>query len=93
MPSPEPGIAEDDQSAFPSIEPSQPPPEIPACLSDIQSTLGIRWTPACWRAYAMYPSVMQLFWDRLKPATQTECFLEGAIAITERIYRDTSDWY
>ncbi|EGK86468.1 hypothetical protein D0A34_26850 [Microcoleus vaginatus PCC 9802] len=41
----------------------------------------------------MYPSVMQLFWERLKPATQTESFLEGAIAITERIYRDTSDCY
>ncbi|WP_431191400.1 halocarboxylic acid dehydrogenase DehI family protein [Funiculus sociatus] len=29
----------------------------------------------------MYPSVMQLFWERLKPATQTESFLEGAIAL------------
>jgi len=55
--------------------------------------LGIPWTPASWRAYAMYPSVMQLFWERLKPATQTESFLESAIAITERVYRDTSDWY
>lgn len=93
MPSLEPGIAEDDRSAFPSIEPSHAPAEIQAFLSDIQSTLGIPWTPPSWRAYAMYPSVMQLFWERLKPATQTECFWEGAIAITERIYRDTSDWY
>ena len=92
-PSPEPAIAEDDQSAFPLIEPSHAPAEIQAGLSEIQSTLGIPWTPASWRAYAMYPSVMQLFWERLKPATQTESFLESAIAITERIYRDTSDWY
>jgi hypothetical protein len=41
----------------------------------------------------MYPSVMQLFWERLKPATQTESFLESAIAISERVYRGTSDWY
>jgi hypothetical protein len=75
------------------IEPSQVPPEIQACLSEIQSTLGIPWTPANWRAYAMYPSVMQLFWERLKPATQTESFLEDAIAINERVYRDTSHWY
>ncbi|MBD2745008.1 halocarboxylic acid dehydrogenase DehI family protein [Coleofasciculus sp. FACHB-1120] len=75
------------------IEPSHAPAEIQACLSDIQDTLGIPWTPENWRAYAMYPSVMQLFWERLKPATQTESFLEDAIAITERIYRDTSDWY
>ena len=92
-PSPELAIAEDEQSGFPLIEPSQAPPEIQACLSDIQDTLGIPWAPASWRAYAMYPSVMQLFWERLKPATQTESFLESAIAITERVYQDTSDWY
>jgi NAD(P)-dependent dehydrogenase (short-subunit alcohol dehydrogenase family) len=92
-PSPEPAIVEDEQSAFPLIEPSQAPPEIQACLSDIQSTLGIPWTPANWRSYAMYPSVMQLFWQRLKGAMQTESFLEDAIAITERVYRDTNDWY
>jgi short-subunit dehydrogenase len=92
-PSPESAIAEDEQSGFPLIEPSQAPPEIQACLSEIQDTLGIPWTPANWRAYAMYPSVMQLFWERLKPATQTESFLENAIAITELVYRDTSDWY
>jgi NAD(P)-dependent dehydrogenase (short-subunit alcohol dehydrogenase family) len=91
--SPEPAIAEDEQSGFPLIEPSQAPTEIQACLSDIQDTLGIPWIPASWRAYAMYPSVMQLFWERLKPATQTESFLEDAIAITERVYRDTNDWY
>jgi len=91
--SPEPAIAEDDESGFPLIEPSHAPAEIQACLNDIQSTLGIPWIPENWRAYAMYPSVMQLFWERLKPATQSESFLESAIAITERIYRDTSDWY
>jgi hypothetical protein len=55
MPSPEPAIIEDDQSGFPLIEPSQAPPEIQACLSDIQDTLGIPWIPASCRAYAMYP--------------------------------------
>jgi len=63
-PSPEPALAEDDQSGFPLIEPSQAPPEIQACLSEIQDTLGIPWIPASWRAYAMYPSVMHLFWGR-----------------------------
>ena len=90
---PEPAIAQDEQSAFPLIELSQAPPEIQACLSDIQNALGIPWTPAAWRAYGMYPSVMQLFWERLKPAMQTESFLEDAIAITELVFRDTSDWY
>ncbi|ACC78989.1 SDR family NAD(P)-dependent oxidoreductase [Nostoc punctiforme] len=75
------------------IQPSQASPEIQACFNDIQDTLGIPWTPANWRAYAMYPSVMQLFWQRLKPAMQTEAFLEDAIAISEHVYRDINDWY
>ncbi|HEY9635239.1 MAG TPA: halocarboxylic acid dehydrogenase DehI family protein [Coleofasciculaceae cyanobacterium] len=41
--------------------------------------MGIPWIPASWRVYAMYPSVMQLFWERLEPATQTESFLEDAM--------------
>ncbi|MBD2073526.1 SDR family NAD(P)-dependent oxidoreductase [Phormidium sp. FACHB-592] len=89
----EPAIVEDEQSAFPFINVSQAPPEVQTCLSDIQDTLGIPWKPANWRAYAMYPTVMQLFWQRLKPATQAESFLEDAIAITEQVYRDTYDWY
>lgn len=89
----EPTIIEDNQSAFPLIDPSQAPPEVQACLSDIQDTLGIPWSPANWRAYAMYPAVMQLFWKRLKPATHTEPFLEDTIAITELVYRDINDWY
>ncbi len=45
---------------------------------------------------------MQFFWERLKPAMQTESCLENAmpsavraatIALTELVYRDTSDWY
>lgn len=89
----EPSLAEDPQSAFPLIAPDQAPPEVQTCLSDIQDTLGIPWKPANWRAYAMYPAVMQLFWQRLKPATQTEAFLEDAIAITELVYRNVNDWY
>ncbi|MBD1907841.1 halocarboxylic acid dehydrogenase DehI family protein [Funiculus sociatus GB2-A5] len=56
------------------IEPSQAPAEIQAGLSDIQSTLGIPWTPASWRTYAMYPSVMQLFWECLKPRRKPDFF-------------------
>ena len=41
----------------------------------------------------MYPAVMQLFWQRLKPAVQTEPFLQKAIAITEHVYRDIDTWY
>ena len=72
---------------------AQAPPEIQACLNEIQDTLGIPWKPANWRAYALFPEVMQLFWQRLKPACQTESFLEDAIAITEQVHRDISDWY
>jgi short-subunit dehydrogenase len=96
-PSPEPAVsedvAEDDQSAFPLVDPAQAPPEVQAYLSEIQDTLGIPWIPANWRAYAMYPAVMKLFWKRLKPATQTESFLEDSIALAEHVYRDISDWY
>lgn len=86
-------VVEDQQSAFPLIDPAQAPPDIQACFNDIQDTLGIPWIPANWRAYAMYPSVLQLFWERLKPVTQTESFLEDAITITEQVYRDINDWY
>lgn len=84
---------EDQQSAFPLVDPAQAPSEIQACLDEIQDTLGIPWKPANWRAYAMYPAVLQLFWERLKPITQTESFLEDAIAITEQVYQDIHDWY
>ncbi|SRR5579883_482332 len=84
---------EDNQSALQLIDPSQASVEVQACLGDIQDTLGIPWKPANWRAYAMYPAVMQLFWERLKPATQTESFLEDAIAINEKVYQDVNDWY
>jgi short-subunit dehydrogenase len=91
--SPETTTAELDQPQIQLIQLSQATPEIQTCLDDIQNTLGIPWTPANWRAYAMYPAVMQLFWERLKPAMQTEAFLEDAIAITEHVYRDINDWY
>jgi hypothetical protein len=91
-PSLAPVLIDADQS-LPLIDPSEAPPEVQACLNDIQDTLGIPWKPANWRAYALYPNVMQLFWQRLKPVTQTEPFLEAAIAITELVYRDINDWY
>ncbi|MBW4442588.1 MAG: SDR family NAD(P)-dependent oxidoreductase [Plectolyngbya sp. WJT66-NPBG17] len=86
-------ISENNSDSFAIVDPAKASPEVQACLSEIQDTLGIPWTPANWRAYAIYPSVMQLFWKRLKPATQTEAFLESAIAITEQVYRDIDDWY
>ncbi|MBD3884054.1 SDR family NAD(P)-dependent oxidoreductase [Phormidium tenue FACHB-886] len=88
-----PTPVEDSESAFPLIALSQASPEIQACLNEIQDVLGIPWKPANWRAYAMYPAVMQLFWSRLKPASKTESFLEDAIAITEHVYRDVNNWY
>lgn len=87
------GSLEDPQSAFPLIDLTQAPPEVRDYLHDIQTTLGIPWIPANWRAYAMQPRVMQLFWQRLKPATQTEAFLEDAIALTEQVYEEVSYWY
>jgi Halocarboxylic acid dehydrogenase DehI len=86
-------VPEDDQSAFPLVSVDQAPPEIQLCLNHIQDTLGIPWKPTNWRAYAMYPAVLRLFWQRLKPATQTESFLADAIAITEQVYQDVNDWY
>ncbi|HEY9860847.1 MAG TPA: SDR family NAD(P)-dependent oxidoreductase [Candidatus Obscuribacterales bacterium] len=75
------------------VESAEVTPEVQACFENIQDTLGIPWVPASWRAYATYPAVMQLFWQRLKPAMQTEAFLQDAIAITEHIYRNIIDWY
>jgi NAD(P)-dependent dehydrogenase (short-subunit alcohol dehydrogenase family) len=93
QPTPETTTALPEQPQIQLIQPSEAAPEIQTCFKDIQDTLGIPWIPANWRAYAMYPSVMQLFWQRLKPAMQTEAFLEDAIAITEHVYRDINDWY
>jgi short-subunit dehydrogenase len=92
-PTPQTTTATTEQPEIQLIQSSQASPEIQACFNDIQDTLGIPWTPANWRAYAMYPSVMQLFWQRLKPAMQTETFLEDAIAISEYVYGDINDWY
>lgn len=75
------------------VEPAQASLEVQACLTEIQDTLGIPWTPTNWQTYASHPPVMQLFWKRLKPVTQTEAFLESAIALTEQAYRDSNDWY
>lgn len=68
-------------------------PEVNACLSDIQDTMGVPWKPANWRNYATYPEVMQLFWQRLKPAVETEAFLRNSIAIAERAYLEVNRWY
>lgn len=71
----------------------QETPEVKGILADIQDAMGIAWPPANWRAYAMYPGVMRLFWERLKPMTATEAFLRDALRITELAYRDVSRWY
>ena len=75
------------------VDPAETTPELRACFEEIQETLGIPWVPTSWRAYALQPAVMQLFWQRLKPALQTEAFLQSAIVITEHIYQDIVDWY
>ncbi|HZO87665.1 MAG TPA: halocarboxylic acid dehydrogenase DehI family protein [Chthonomonadaceae bacterium] len=75
------------------IAQNQTPPEAQALLEDIQNTLGIPWQPANWRTYARYPDLLRLFWERVKPATATEPFLEDALAITERAYQDAMQWY
>ena len=69
------------------------PPEVKACLSDIQDTMGIPWKPANWENYATYSEVMQLFWQRLKPAVATEAFLRNSIAIAERAILEVNHWY
>lgn len=86
-------IDEDAESAFPLVEISTASEEVRDCLREIQDTLEIPWIPANWRAYGMFPAVMTLFWERLKPATETERFLEESIALTERVYADIADWY
>lgn len=79
-----------------AIEPvrkEETPPEIRSVLEDIQDTMGIPWAPVNWRSYARYPRVLQLFWERLKPAVATEGFLKEALNIAELAYRDVSAWY
>jgi NAD(P)-dependent dehydrogenase (short-subunit alcohol dehydrogenase family) len=95
-----PGIAEIQQQQAEQesvriqvVQKSQAPTEVKACLEDIQNTMGIPWPPANWRAYAMYPEVMQLFWQRLQPAVATESFLRNSIAISERAYLNINSWY
>lgn len=64
-----------------------------AILKDIQDTMGVPWPPALWRAYANYPEAMHLFWGRLRPAVATESFLQESLGISERAYREASNWY
>jgi short-subunit dehydrogenase len=75
------------------VQKTDTPPEVKACLSDIQDTMGIPWKPANWENYATYPEVMQLFWQRLKPAVGTEAFLRNSIAIAERAILEVNHWY
>ncbi len=81
------------KSDFPIVQKSEAAPDVQACLEEIQDTMGIPWTPANWRSYAIYPSVMQLFWRRIKPVVATERFVREAIALSEHVYQDMSDWY
>jgi len=80
----------------PKVQPirkQQAPPEIRALLDDIQDTMGIPWPPTSWRTYAMYPSAMRLFWERLKPAVASEPFLQEAMRISGYAYREAPSWY
>ncbi|MHB0867921.1 MAG: halocarboxylic acid dehydrogenase DehI family protein [Chloroflexota bacterium] len=86
----------DEQGRIVLVEPirkEEAPPEVRSILDDIQDTMGIPWSPANWRSYARYPRVLQLFWERLKPAVATAGFLQEAIAVAELAYRDVSGWY
>jgi hypothetical protein len=67
--------------------------EIGALLEDIQDTMGIPWPPANWRSYAMYPGMMRLFWERLKPAVATEGLVHDALEIAGRAYHEAGAWY
>ncbi|HZO89048.1 MAG TPA: halocarboxylic acid dehydrogenase DehI family protein [Chthonomonadaceae bacterium] len=69
------------------------PAQVKALLDDIQDTMAIPWPPTNWLAYGLYPDVMQLFWERLRPAVATEEFLNDALSITEHAYREASRWY
>lgn len=71
----------------------QAPPEVRTLLIDIQDTMGIPWPPDNWRSYAIYPDAARLFWERLKPAVETEQFLTDALRIAELAYRQAQDWY
>ncbi len=71
----------------------QAPPEARALLDDVERTMGIPWPPANWRTYAQFPGAMRLFWERLKPSVATEGFLEDALGITQRAYREVGKWY
>ena len=75
------------------VKEGQEPREVKVLLDDIQDTMGVAWPPANWRAYAMYPGVMRLFWQRLRPAVSTEQYLRESLKITEKAYRDASRWY
>lgn len=81
---------------LPRVQPvkkEQAPPEVRSLLENLQDTMGVPWPPANWRSYAVYPGVMRLFWERLKPMVATEPFLVEALAITELAFRDASRWY
>jgi len=73
--------------------PNSYPPEVTACLTDIQDTMGIPWAPANWKSYAQYPAMMQLFWQRLKPAVATESFLRHSIGLSELVLTNLHEWY
>src|SRR5574340_525480 len=68
-------------------------PEIRNIFEEIQDTMGIPWVPISWQSYAMYPNVLKLFWERLKPVVETKSFLHDAIAITVHAYQDTAVLY
>src|SRR5436190_22072147 len=81
------------QPSIDIVDDLRAPADVAAVLGDIQATLEIPWAPANWRAYAMYPKAMRLFWERLKPAVNTREFLQAALAIPERAYQTVGQWY
>jgi len=86
-------VSDYSQLCIQPVKKAQAPLEIHACFADIQDKMGVPWPPANWRSYAMYPAVILLFWNFLKPMVASELFLRQALAITEYAYREVSGCY
>ena len=75
------------------VDKSKASPEVRAKLEQIQDAMGLAWAPANWQAYAMYPEILDLFWERLAPMIGTGTFVNDALQIAQRAYDDVARWY
>lgn len=81
------------QARVQPVKKEQASEAIRTLLDETQNTMGTPWPAALWRVYAMYPRVARLFWDRLRPAVDTEPFLRDALEITRLAYAEAARWY